>query len=60
MPSAKGRAIVLVAAAAVLLSAVHAAAQAEPARRVRVRAAGERAIMGTLQAMKRDRAHGEA
>jgi hypothetical protein len=51
MPSAKGRASVVVAAAAVLLSAAHAAARAEPARRVRVRAAGERPIMGTLQAM---------
>jgi len=51
MPSATLRASVLVAAAAVLLSAVHAAADAEPGPRVRVRAVGERPIMGTLQAM---------
>jgi hypothetical protein len=51
MSMAKCRAPVLLAAAAVLLTAVHAAAQAEPARRVRVRTAGERPIMGTLQAM---------
>lgn len=50
MPSAS-RASVLVAAAAVLLSAVHAVAEAAPSSRVRVRAAGGRPIVGTLKAM---------
>ena len=50
MPSAS-RASVLVAAAAVLLSAVHAAAAAEPGRRIRVAVPGQRSIIGTLQAM---------
>lgn len=50
MPSAS-KASVLVAATAILLSAVNAAAEAQPSPRVRVRVVGERPIVGTLQAM---------